>query len=128
MKPRSNSLARLAVVAAFGMAFTSCGHECLALPCALPVAIVINVTGATSGASVEGVSVDVSGAVTATVTCTGTCHVPGTAGTYNLDVRAPGFAPVRRTLTVHGTNPPCGCPTVVTENVAIALVEARPSS
>jgi hypothetical protein len=118
----------LAAVVAIGMAFTSCSHDCLALPCALPVAIVINVTGATSGASVDGASVEISGAATVTVPCQGTCRVPGTAGTYNLDVTAPGFAPVRRTLTVHGTNPPCGCPTVVTENVAIALVEARPSS
>jgi hypothetical protein len=91
------------------------------------VAIVVNVTGA-SGASLPGVDVAVSGATTATIPCAATCRVPGTAGTYNLDVTAPGYAPARRTLTVQGTNPECGCPTVVIETVAIALVAVPPSS
>jgi len=109
------------------MAFISCSHDCLALPCALPIAIIINITGATSGTSVDGVTVQVSGAALTSVPCHTTCRVPGTAGTYNLDVTAPGFAPVRRTLVVQGTTPSCGCPTVVTESVAIALAPA-PSS
>jgi len=113
--------ALLAVLVATGAAFTSCGHDCLALPCALPVAIVVNVKGA-AGASIDGVNVAVSGATATTLSCTVTCRVPGTAGTYSLDVTAPGYAPMRRTLTVPGTNPACGCPTVVTETVAIALV------
>jgi hypothetical protein len=114
----------LAILCGMAIVSTSCGHECLALPCALPLAVVINLTAATS-ASVEGATVAVSGATTALVPCPGgTCRVPGTSGTYELDVTAPGFVPVRRTVTVQGSNPPCGCPTVVTETVAIAL--ARP--
>jgi hypothetical protein len=112
----------LAALSALGMAFTACSHDCLALPCALPIAIIVNVTGGTSGASVDGVTVQVSGAAVSSMPCNTTCRVPGTAGTYNLDVTAPGFAPVRRTLVVQGTNPSCGCPTVFTESVAIALV------
>jgi hypothetical protein len=126
MRPRLTP-AVLVVLGALGMAFTSCSHDCLALPCALPVAITINVTGGTSTGSVDGVTVQVSGAAVASMPCSTTCRVPGTAGTYTLDVTAPGFAPVRRTLVVQGTNPSCGCPTVVTEIVAIALVAASSS-
>jgi hypothetical protein len=115
----------LAALVVLSMAFASCGHDCLALPCALPIAITINVHEATSGASVDGVTVQVSGATVTSMPCSATCRVPGTAGTYTLDVTAPGFAPVRRTLVVQGTNPSCGCPTVVAESVAIALVAAE---
>ena len=116
----------LAAVGALGMTLTSCSHDCVALPCALPVAIIITVTGATSGA-VEGAVVQVSGALVTSMPCHATCRVPGTAGTYTLDVTAPGFAAARRTVVVQGTSPSCGCPTVITESVAVALA-AGPSS
>ena len=114
-------------VAALGVASASCSHECLALPCALPIAITISVTAGTSGASLDGVTVQVTGAAVTSMPCRSPCRVPGTAGTYNLDVTAPGFVPVRRAVVVQGTNPSCGCPTVVTESVAIALVPASSS-
>ena len=100
----------------------ACSHECLALPCALPVAVVVSVTSGTPGAAVAGAVVRVTGAATTTLPCEGLCRVPGTSGTYDLEVTAPGFATVRRSVTVQGTNPPCGCPSVVTENVAVTLV------
>jgi hypothetical protein len=127
MRPRLTS-AVLAVLGALGMASASCGHDCLALPCALPIALTISVTGGTSRAAVDGVTVQVTGAVVTSMPCKTICNVPGTAGTYNLEVTAPGFAPVRRTVVVQGTNPSCGCPTTVTEIVAIALVPAPSSS
>jgi len=126
LRPRLTP-ATLVVLCASSMALASCGHDCLALPCALPIAINISVTGGTSRTSVEGVTVQVTGATVATIPCPGICHVPGTAGTYTLDVAAAGFAPERRTLVVQGTSPSCGCPTVVTESVAIALVPASSS-
>jgi hypothetical protein len=88
----------------------------------LPIAITIAVTGEPSGAAVDGVTVQVTGALVTSLPCTTTCRVPGTAGTYTLEVMAPGFTPVRRTLVVQGTTPECGCPTVVSESIAIALV------
>ena len=112
------------VVGALSVGLTSCGHECLPLPCPLPLAITISVTGGTAGGPVEGVTVQVTGAISATMPCNTICHIPGTAGTYTLDVTAPGFAPVRRTLVVQGTTPSCGCPTVVSQNVTIALASA----
>jgi hypothetical protein len=110
------------------LALTSAGcreRECLALPCALPVAIVITATAADGGAPVSDAVVQVSGALTSTLPCpAGTCRVPGTAGTYTLDVRAAGFQVARRTVTVAGTNPACGCPTVETAQVSVALAAA----
>jgi hypothetical protein len=121
---RTLATAGLAVLSALGMASASCSHDCLALPCPLPIAIIISVTGGPSGAPVENATVQVTGAALASMPCRTICRVPGTAGTYTLDVTAAGFTPVRRTVIVQGTNPSCGCPTVVTENVAIALVPA----
>jgi hypothetical protein len=81
------------------------------------------VTGAGGGAPPSGTVVHVSGAVSTDVPCgSGTCIVPGTAGTYTLRLEAPGFATVERTVTVHGTSPACGCPTVDTEAVSLAVV------
>ena len=122
MKP-SVTLALRVVLAANAVALTACGKEgCLPLPCPMPLALTINVTGGTAGAPVDGAVVQVSGALLATIPCPSTCRVPGTAGTYNLDVTAPGFEMARRTVTVQGTTPSCGCPTVVPETLAIVLV------
>ena len=117
----------VALWAVLGLASAGCRqHECLALPCALPVAIVITATAADGGAPVSDAAVQVSGALTSTLPCPGgTCRVPGTAGTYTLDVHAPGFQAAQRTVTVGGTNPACGCPTVETAQVNVALAAAR---
>jgi len=120
-------VAGLIVLAVLGVGLTSCGHECPALPCALPIAITISVTKAAAGGPVEGATVQVTGAATTSMPCPALCRVPGTAGTYNLDVTAPGFAPVRRTVVVEGTTPPCGCPTVVSQSVTIVLASASSS-
>jgi hypothetical protein len=117
------TFAGMMAVGALGAALASCGHECLQLPCPQPLAITINVTGP-AGGPVEDVTVQVTGAALATFHCNSICRIPGTAGTYTLDVSAPGFAPVRRTLVVQGTTPSCGCPTVVGQSVAIELVSA----
>jgi hypothetical protein len=119
----SNRVGVLAVLALNGIALMSCAREdCLALPCPLPLALAINVSGGTAGAPVDGAVVRVSGAAVTTIPCSTVCRVPGTAGTYNLEVTAPGFETAQRTVTVQGTTPPCGCPTVVAETVAIVLV------
>ena len=117
----------VAGVGAMAVAFVSCG-ECLMPPCPLPIALIVNVTGGTPGAPVTGAVVQVSGAIFGTIPCSTSCYVPGTAGTYNLDVTAPGFEALRRTVTVQGTNPSCGCPTVVPEKVTVALVPTSSTS
>ena len=45
----------------------------------------------------------------------------GTAGTYVLDMSAPGYQSQRLTVTVQGTNPECGCPTTLAQDLEIAL-------
>jgi len=115
--------------AALIAALASCGahddKECLHPPCAIPTAMIINVTAGAGGGPVGGAFVMVSGAFVSTIPCNAepgsTCYVPGLAGTYSLEVGAPGFQSAQRAVVVHGTNPECGCPTVSTEHLDIAL-------
>jgi hypothetical protein len=111
---------------ALSVALTSCGShaagDCLALPCPLPLAITVRVTDATTGDAVNDATLHVSGAATAIIPCNGPCYLPGVAGTYVLDISAPGFQSGRLTVAVQGTNPECGCPTVVAQQLGIALL------
>jgi hypothetical protein len=56
--------------------------------------------------------------------CASACSIRGEPGTYILDVSAPGFVSVHRSIEVRGTTPKCGCGTVQTANVTIDLVPA----
>ena len=112
------------------MALTlSCGDspsQCLALPCALPIAVSVRVVDAVSGQPVENAILLVSGPTTATLPCGSPCFVPGPAGTYALEVRAPGYVLYSTTVTVRGTTPACGCPTVERLEVIVMLSPDRP--
>jgi hypothetical protein len=124
MRPVRATLVLLAVA----LGFASCGRnepECLALPCPIPLAIQMSVTSVRGG-PVADVAVMVSGAVTGGASCTaGTtatlCYVAGVAGTYELEIAASGFQAVRRTVTVSGTTPECGCPVVTTVHLDVVL-------
>jgi hypothetical protein len=105
--------------------------ECVHPPCALPTAIIIGVTSA-AGAPITGASAEVSGAVTITpaLKCnTGslqnTCMVLGGAGNYDVRVSAPGFQAVEQSIVVTGSQPLCGCGSVDTRMVTIALAPQR---
>jgi hypothetical protein len=120
------SAATLARLGALSLFCVACGHDCIALPCPLPIAIRLTLTSASSS-SVNGAVVTVTGAFSEMVPCAGgvTCIVSGYAGTYNLSVSAPGFQNVLRTVVVTGEAPGgCGCPSIDTQNVTIALVPA----
>jgi hypothetical protein len=103
----------------------ACGGDseaCLAVPCALPVALRIALTSASSGTPVHAV-IAVSGNISGSLTCAGACSVLGTAGSYTLDITAPGFQNVKRTVSVEGTAPtPCGCGSANAVQVNVALV------
>ena len=126
----AGTLAPLLKLAALGLALASCRTECTPLPtapCPLPLALTISVTAVPTGGPVSGAFVEVSGAVIATILCsTGTdttvCNVPGYAGKYNLEVGAAGFQTTQRSVTVQDTTPACGCATVATEHLSVALV------
>lgn len=109
----------LAIALVLGLA--ACGGECLALPCAMPMAADVVVTSAITGAGVIGVSLAVSGPVTTTMPCDSSCVVSGYAGTYTLVASAPGYQSLERTVAVRGVTPACGCASVQTEQVTLAL-------
>jgi hypothetical protein len=121
---RSVPLAQLLALSALGVVIASCGeggHDCLPPPCPLPLALILDVTAGATGGPVNGAVVKVSGAAVTTMPCNLTCYVHGYAGTYILDVEAPGFQSAHRTITVQGTTPACGCPTTATEHLNVAL-------
>jgi hypothetical protein len=105
----------------------SCGGgsaECLTRPCPQQVTVTITVTSSISGASVPGSFVQ--NAPSDPYPCNRspgtTCAVYGSPGTYELDIGAPGFQTVHRSVDVPGTTPACGCSTVEAQHLDIALV------
>jgi hypothetical protein len=109
------------------VALLSCSDlPCVALPCPLPVAIEIAVNAGNSTAAIPGAFVQVAGS---TVPCTQgpatTCAVVGTSGSYELDIGAPGFQTVHRSVVVSGTNSGCGtCGSVDTQHLTVTLIPA----
>ena len=105
----------------------SCGGDavCIVQPCPFPIAVLVTVRASTSQNAVTGAFVRVSNQE---MQCTGgqlaQCLVSGYRGTYELDIGAPGFQTVHRTVQVTGTDyVKCGpCPRVDTQQIEIALV------
>jgi hypothetical protein len=55
----------------------------------------------------------------------GLCYVLGGAGTYQVDISAPGFTTAHLTFTVTGSpGPKCGCGSANTQQLSVALVPA----
>jgi hypothetical protein len=98
---------------------------CIVPPCVLPRAVLVRVTSSATGAALPGATVTTTAPVSATFPCTvapdATCPVMGSYGTYELDVAAPGYQTVHRSVVVTGSSPPCGCPRVDTQQIAVAL-------
>lgn len=113
-------LASLALVACRD---TACVVNAL---CIQRVAIDLTVADSSNSAPLRA-TVAVPGAETSTVQCDGACQIFGMSGTYVLDVSATGFAPVHRTVQVHGTrtSTDCGCETTQLEHVTVAMVAAH---
>jgi hypothetical protein len=112
------SLSYLAI--AIGLAGCADG-PCVAPPCALPVAVSLTIR-ASAGGSAPMPTVAVTNGTVTTMPCASACSIRGEPGTYILDVSAPGFASVHRSIEVRGTTPNCGCVEVQTANVTIDLV------
>jgi|GEM_PF-2280112 len=94
---------------------------CVTPPCPEPRALSVVLTSATTGAAITNGTLTATGPVMATEPCSGSCDLSGPAGTYTFEVSAPGYVTVDHSVIVHGTNPACGCGSVTTANVAIAL-------
>jgi hypothetical protein len=110
-------------------AHVGCGHaaepDCVVPPCPIPLAIVINSTSA-AGGPVANLLLTVSGASTGFGPCSAgdaltQCRVSGTAGTYNLRLTAAGFEEKAFSVTIEGSSPPCGCPTVQPQQIDVVL-------
>jgi hypothetical protein len=107
----------------------SCGDDpiCVPPPCAFPIALIVSIHTASSQSGVAGAFARTPS--TSELSCTGgsiaPCAIPGYAGTYELDVGAPGFQTVHRTVQVSGGTRPAGCatcPTAETQRVDVVLV------
>ncbi|HEX9483704.1 MAG TPA: hypothetical protein VF929_03960, partial [Gemmatimonadaceae bacterium] len=117
---------RYAIVATTTLACSSADVQCIVLPCPPPEAVTINVLSDTGSAGIANLTMTVSGAVTGSGPCTqaGTtvCHVLGGAGTYHVQLSAPGYKPVQVDFTVTGTAGGCNsCPKVDTKIVAVKM-------
>ena len=99
-------------------------HPCVGVPCALPTALVLSVTSATTGVPIDTVDITLRSPGAGEIHCRGTCDILGNAGTYAFTVAAAGFQPLDRSIQVTGSSADCGCGTVNTEHVAIALSPA----
>ncbi len=109
---------------------TGCGQQtepdCVVHPCPPPMAIMVSVTSG-AGGPVRGLTVAFSGASSGSTQCTTgesstSCYVSGMAGTYNLQLTAPGFQNQVLSVVVPGiTPPPCGCTSVVTQQLSVVM-------
>jgi len=92
---------------------------CVTPPCPEGSAVSITLRSAAARESPLVATISVSGRIVTTMSCSDSCVVPGSAGTYVLDVSASGFMPIHRTIQVQGTSPQCGCG--ITHTVPITL-------
>ena len=108
---------------------TACQHptesDCMQVPCPLPFAITLTVSSA-AGGPVPDLTLTVTGRVSSTGPCSvgpsaTSCLVAGTAGTYDLQLAAAGFQDKTLSVTVAGSSPACGCPSVQTQHVDVVL-------
>ena len=107
--------------AVLGMACSG-NSECLPVPCALPLALTVAVTSSAASGPVTGAFVQVQAPQSGSpIPCAATCVVPGLAGTYQVDIGAPGFTTVHRTAQVNGASASCGCGSVDTAHLDVAL-------
>ena len=123
------TMSRLTRLGAIALCSVSCGGtaaECLALPCPLPLAVTITVTSSASTGAISGAFVSVAGGgFSSALPCNGSparCSVSGYAGTYQLDIGAPGYQTTHRAVVVSGNSPACGCASAETQHLDVALV------
>ncbi len=112
----------LVAITLLGGACGSDGLACVVPPCLAPRAVTIAVTSSATSGPVTGAFVQATG-TTSPIPCDqSSCIVMGGAGTYELDVGAPGFQTVHRSVVVTERSSNCGCAEIDTQNLVVALV------
>jgi hypothetical protein len=110
-----------------------CSHQaepdCVARPCPMPMAIVLSVTSAMGG-PVPRLTLTYSGVASGSGQCGAgesatSCVVPGMPGTYELRLTAAGFQDKALSVTVQGSTPACGCPSVQTQQLDVVLTPSQ---
>jgi len=120
---RASRVARLPF-AALALSAIACGDavNCVSSPCPLMFALSIAITSSVSSGGITGSFVQITGS-SSPIPCSTSCMVPGSAGTYEVDIGAPGFQTVHRSVTVTGSSAGCGtCGFPDTQHLAIVLV------
>jgi hypothetical protein len=124
---RPDWLAPLLGITILGVVLTSCGEDCAGVASCIPEwAVRVVVSSSPSGGPVKDAVVRVSGAVNATIPCNADaneteCWVWGPGGTYLLEISAPGFESVQRSVRVRDSKGRCGCLIVSTQRVDVSL-------
>ena len=111
----------MALVLVFAIPACENHSECLMPPCPLHVAVRVDISSATTGSAIHSASVAVSGPTVSTVPCDSSCAIFGNDGKYTLNVTAPGYQGMERSVVVPGSAPACGCASVQTQQVTFAL-------
>jgi hypothetical protein len=93
------------------------------------MAAVISVSAASAPGGIPGLVFTVSGAVTGSGPCSqdpvSTCRIFGGAGTYLVQISAPGYSTTQLNLTVTGTGSGCNtCGQVDTRQVSVTMQPA----
>lgn len=116
-------------IAALALLAMSCATDgpCVIPPCAPSIAATITVTSSVSSLTLGDVTMHAQGGGgVSDGPCTGgVCYVAGGAGTYQVDLSAPGFTTAHLTFTVTGSPAQkCGCGSTNTQQLSDALVPA----
>lgn len=123
------ALARIVILLPLAGGLSSCLDDCGGgiASCIPQHALTVTVTASGTGGPVGDATIDVTGALTTTIPCrtegaSTVCRVYGGFGTYQLEIKAPGFRNERRTATVGGDIGECGCLIVATQSLQVVLV------
>jgi hypothetical protein len=108
------------------LSVVGCGCSGIA-SCVYQIAVQVTVRTAVPDPPLSGVVVEVGGSgvanpCPAASSTSALCQIPGGIGTYELEVRAPGFQPARRTVRVRGEEKECGCSIAFREDLVVVLV------
>lgn len=110
----------------------ACGSDaCLDAPCPDSLAVVVNVNSSISGSRVPGAFAIVNGGDLdpCNQADTTVCSVFGPAGSYHIQIGAPGLTSIDTTVTFTTTvSAGCGCQTGTPVTLNLTLVPAPPPS